>query len=64
MDQTEFFVIVAGALQGDVLASYLFIISLDYKLRTSINLIKENRFTLKKKKKKETDDTPHTMQIA
>ena len=45
---TEFFDIVAGVLQGDTLAQYLFIISLDYVLRTSIDLIKENCFTLVK----------------
>ena len=35
-------------LQGDTLAPYLFIICLDYILRTSKDLIKENGFTLKK----------------
>ena len=33
---TEYFDIVAGVLQGDMLAPYLFIICLDYVLRTSI----------------------------
>ena len=33
---TEYFDIVAGVLQGDTLAPYLFIICLDYVLRTSI----------------------------
>ena len=46
--ETDIFDIVAGVLQGDTLASYLFIIILDYVLRTSINLIKENGFILKK----------------
>ena len=32
---TDFFEIVAGVLQGDTLALYLFIIYLDYELRTS-----------------------------
>ena len=41
---TDYFDIVAGVLQGDTLAPYLFIICLDYMLRTSINKIKENRF--------------------
>ena len=34
---TEYFDIVAGVLQGDTLAPYLFIIRLDYVLRTSID---------------------------
>ena len=33
-------------LQGDTLAPYLFIICLDYVLRTSVDLMKENGFTL------------------
>ena len=45
---TDSFNIVAGVLQGDTLASYLFIICLDYVLRMSIDLIKENGFTQKK----------------
>ena len=44
----DFFDIVAGVLQGDIFALYLFIIYLDYMLRTSINLMKENGFTLAK----------------
>ena len=47
---TEYFVIVAGVLQGDMLAPYLFIICLDYVLRTSINNIRENGFVLTKKR--------------
>ena len=47
---TEYFDIVAGVLQGDTLAPYLFIICLDYVLRTSIDKIKENGFELKKKR--------------
>ena len=39
---TEYFDIVAGVLQGDTLAPYLFIICLDYVLRTSIDKIREN----------------------
>ena len=38
--------IVAGVLQGDTLAPYMFIICLDYGLRTSIVLMKENGFKL------------------
>ena len=41
---TEYFDIVAGVLQGDTLAQYLFIICLDYVLRTSIDKIRDNGF--------------------
>ena len=51
--ETDFFNIVIGVLQGDTLVSYLFIVCLDYVLQTSIDLIKENGFTLKKQ---ETDN--------
>ena len=37
---TDYFDIVAGVLQGETLAPYLFINSLDYMLRTSIDKIK------------------------
>ena len=37
---TDYFDIVAGVLQGNTLAPYLFIIYLDYVLRTSIDKIK------------------------
>ena len=47
---TEYFDIVAGVLQGDTLAPYLFIICLDYVLRTLIDKIKENGFELTKKR--------------
>ena len=49
---TEYFDIVAGVLQGDTLAPYLFIISLDYVLRTSIDKIRENGFELTKKRRR------------
>ena len=39
---TDYFDIRAGVLQGDTLNPYLFIICLDYVLRTSIDLMKEN----------------------
>ena len=52
---TEYFDIVAGVLQGDTLAPYLFIICLDYVLRTSIDKIRENGFELKRK---EAEGTP------
>ena len=47
---TEYFDIVAGVLQGDTLAPYLFIICLDDVLRTSIHKIRENGFELTKKR--------------
>ena len=47
---TDYFNIVPGVLQGDTLAPYLFIICLDYELRTSIDKIKENGFELTKKR--------------
>ena len=47
---TDYFDIVAGVLQGNTLAPYLFIICLDYVLRTSIDKIKENGFELTKKR--------------
>ena len=46
----EYFNIVAGVLLGDTLAPYLFIICLDYRLRTSIALMKEDRFKLAKER--------------
>ena len=42
----DFFNVVAEILQGDTLVPYMFIISFDYILRTSIDLIKENGFKL------------------
>ena len=47
---TDYFDIVAGVLQGDTLAPYLFIICLDYVLRTFIDEIKENGFKLTKER--------------
>ena len=47
---TEYFDIVAGVLQGDTLAPYLFNICLNYVLRTSIDKIRENGFELTKKR--------------
>ena len=47
---TDYFDIVAGVLQGDTSAPYLFIICLDYVLRTSIDKINENGFKLTKKR--------------
>ena len=47
---TDCFDIVAGVLQGDTLALYLFIICLDYVLRTSIDKMKDNGFKLTKER--------------
>ena len=47
---TDYFDIVAGVLQGDTLAPYLFIICLDYVLKTSVDKIKENGFKLTKER--------------
>ena len=47
---TEYFNIVVGVLPGNTLAPYLFIICLDYVLRTSIDKIRENGFELTKKR--------------
>ena len=48
---TDYFDIVAGVLQGDILAPYLFIICLDYVLRTSIDKIQEKWFQANKREK-------------
>ena len=66
---TDYFDIVAGVLQGDTLAPYLFIICLDYVLRTSIDKIKENGFELTKKRSRRyptqtTTDADNTDDIA
>ena len=66
---TDYFDIVAGVLQGDTLAVYLFIICLDYVLRTSIDKIKENGFELTKKRSRRypakiITDTDNTDNIA
>ena len=47
----EYFNIVAGVLQGETLAPYLFIICQDYVLKTSIDKIKENGYELTKKRR-------------
>ena len=44
---TDFFEILAGVLQGDTLAPFLFIICLDYALRTSLDENKDLGFKLK-----------------
>ena len=48
--ETDYFDIEAGVLQGDALTSYLFIISVDYVLRMSIDKMKDNGFKLTKKR--------------
>ena len=53
---TDYFDIVTGALQGDKLATYLFIICLDYVLRTSIDKMKDKGFKLAKERSR---NTPH-----
>ena len=47
---TDYFNIVAGMLQGDTLAPYLFIISQDYVHRTSVELTKDNGFKMGKER--------------
>ena len=47
---SDYFDIVAGVLQGDTLAPYVFIICLDYVLRMSIDKMKDNGFKLAKKR--------------
>ena len=47
---TEYFDINAGVLQGDTLAPLLFIITLDYVLRTSIDEYKDIGLTLSKQR--------------
>ena len=53
----DYFDIVASVLQRDTLASYLFIICLDYVLRTSIDIMKDNGFVLEKGKKQKISRT-------
>ena len=48
--ETDDFDIVAGVLQGDTLAHYLFIICLEYIIRTYIDLMKENCFKVEKER--------------
>ena len=54
--ETDFLDIIAGILEGDTLAPYLFIICLDYILQTLIDLMKENGFLLARQ---EAGDTPY-----
>ena len=56
-EDTDYFDIVAGVQQGDTFAPYLFIICLDYALRTSIDKMKDNGFKLTKEKKQKIPRT-------
>ena len=47
---TDYFDIVAGSLQGNTLAPYIFIICLDYNVKTSIDKTKVNGFKLTKER--------------
>ena len=49
-EDTDYVVIIAGVQQGDTLAPYLFMICLDYMLRTSIDKMKDNSFKLTKER--------------
>ena len=67
--ETDNFNILAGVLHGDTLAPYLFIICLDYVLRTSIDKMKENGFKLTKERSRSypaqtITDTDYTDDIA
>ena len=57
---TDYFDIVAGVLQGDTFAPYLFIICVDYVLWTSIDLMKENGFMLAKERSRRYPAQPIT----
>ena len=57
-EDTDCFDTVAGVLQRDTLAPYLFIICLDYLLKTSIDLMKEKA---SRWQRKEYEDTPHRL---
>ncbi len=60
---------IAGVMQRDTLAPYLFIICLDYVLRTSIGKMKDDSFKLTKKRsrrspKQTITDTDYADDIA
>ena len=52
---TDYFDIILAVLQGDTLAPHLFIICLDYVLRTSIDIMKDNGFKQAKERSRTTD---------
>ena len=65
----HYFDIVAGVLQGDTLAPYLFIICQDYMIRKSIDITKENGFKFTKERSrrytaKTIDDADYADDIA
>ena len=60
----NYFDIVSGVLLGDILAPYLFLLCLDTIRRTSIDLIRENDFTLKKIKKQKLWKAQATQMIS
>ena len=47
---TDYFDIVASVLQGDILVPFLLIICLEYVLRTSTDIMKDNSFKLAKER--------------
>ena len=49
-DDTDFFDIISGVLQGNTFAPFLFIICLDYVLWMSVNLMKETGLALVQEK--------------
>ena len=53
---TDYFDIVAGVLQGDTLAPYLFIICLDYMIE---HLLIKSKETVSSSQRKEAEGTPH-----
>ena len=58
--ETEYFDILAGVLQGDILAPLLLIITLDYVLRTSIDENKDLGLTLSKQRSRRYLETKIT----
>ena len=61
---TEYFDILAGVLQGGTLAPYLFIICLDYVLRTSIDKIRADKEKKQKVPRKTITDADYADDIA
>ena len=55
---TDYFNSVAGVLQGGTLAPHLFIIRLDYVLRTSIDKMKDNSFKLTRERNRRYSAKP------
>ena len=60
----DYFDIVAGVLQGDTLSPYLFILCLDYVLRTSIDKMKDNGFKLTKERSRRYPAQTNTPTLA